>query len=665
MTKAQQFPEFTMQPQDVVPKITHFIEASLAAHEELKKVENPTFKSLDIVEEVESQFGLFMNELSHILGVCDVDNAFMEEYEKMIPEFSIYGAKLGQDKDLYAVYKKISETELTEVERRVIDRELLAFKNSGIDLAEDKQARLLEVNTRLSELSSKFGNNAKNDSNELNIDLVDDSRLVGITEVDKSRFARQAEEVEGVAYRIKTNFPDRIAVLEYAEDKELRKEVFMNSQTIATPRNGVENEYDNTEIVKEIITLRQEKAELLGYANYAELSLSKKMAETPAQVVDFLEDLTEKATNQYHVERKEVKDFAVANGFVKEEETLEPWDSAIVLRLMTKERFNIDEEKVKEYFPISKVLDGLFWTIKELFGYDVKQVDFEYKKYVDELQLFEIKKDGELVAYIYGDFFARTGKRSGAWMADYTERTEDTVPVAFVTCNYPMPEKGKESLLSFNEVVTTFHEFGHALHHTLTKIDTKGAAGIEGVPWDAVELPSTFMEFFCSKPQVLAKISSHVETGETLPQEMVDSLIEAEHFCAAIGLMRQMEFSLADMIAHKEGRTDIQKVADEFREKVGMPLSHRETSFFNNFGHIFAGGYAAGYYSYKWADILASDIFETFDENGVICRETGERYLNLILSQGSSREIMDMFRDFKGSEPRTEPFLKYSGIKAA
>lgn len=666
MSKSQQFPTFKIKATEVAETIRTHLKAELNAYEELKKVENPTFSSLELVEKTSRNFSLYTSELSHFLSVNDKTNEFMDAYSAMIPELSEHSAKISQDPELYTFFKKIAETDLTPVERRVIDSELLAFKNSGIDLNKEDQAKLLEINKELSALSTKFGSNGTQDADRMIIDLVDDSRLEGVNEIDKARFEAQAEETEGVKYQIRTNGPDFSAIMSYAMDEALRKEVFMNYNTVAAPREGIDNEFDNTEIMARTLVLRQEKAKLLGYENFAELSLSKKMAETPDQVVDFLQDLTTKAVPQYKEERVSIKEYALENGYIKSmEEDLKPWDASMVLRKMKEEKFQINNQKVREYFPMEKVQQGLFWTIKELFGYDLKKVDFTFDKYVEDLELFEIKKDGKLIAYIYGDFFAYEGKRGGAWMSDYTERTADVVPVAFVTCNFPRPQKGKESLLSFNEVVTLFHEFGHALHHTLTTVETSGAEGISGVPWDAVELPSTFMEFFCSKPEVLAQISGHYETGELLPQSMVDSLIASEHFLAASGLLRQMEFSLADMLVHRDCLTDIAQVARDFNEVNGMRQAHEGTAFYNHFGHIFAGGYAAGYYSYKWADILASDIFETFEDNGVICRETGERYLTLILSQGSSKEIMDMFRDFKGKEPNTTPFLKYTGIKVA
>lgn len=665
MTTKQQFPKFEIKPTDVAEKIRFHLKEVKQAYEDLKKIEKPTIKSLTAIDKVEYPFNLFMSELSHIMGVADKDNLFMDVYQEMIPELSLHGSSIGQDIELYNIFKEILKTEMTEIEKRVLNREMIGFKHSGIDLPKEDQVRLTEINQRLSELSSTFSTNIVKDSETMFVDLVDDLRLEGLPETDKSRFAMQAAEIEGVAYRIKTNSPDYLAVVYYSEDEELRKECYLNNNTVATVR-GDHKEFDNTPLMKETLDLRQEKSMLLGYENYAEYSLSNKMAESPEQVIDFLEDLTAKAAPQYKEELEALKDYAFENGYIKnKEDKLKPWNVSRMSRIMKEDKFSIDEEKIREYFPMKKVQEGLFWTIKELFGYDVKQVDFKFNKYVDELQLFEISKDGVLTAYIYGDFFAYDGKRGGAWMSDYTERTKDVVPVAFVTCNFPQPLKGKEALLSFDEVVTTFHEFGHALHHTLTKVTTSGAEGISGVPWDAVELPSTFMEFFCVKEEVLSKISGHFETGETLPKETVKSLIDSEHFCSAMGLMRQMEFSLSDMLAHAHKRNDVNQVSLEFIEKHGLTKPYKGTAFYNKFGHIFAGGYAAGYYSYKWADILASDIFETFEENGVICRETGEHYLNSILSQGSSKEIADMFRDFKGRDPKPEPFLKYTGIKVS
>lgn len=661
---AKQFPTFQIDLSTAKDVMIDYLLRLEAIQKELNKIESPKFSDLDELNHVENEFSLYTSEFFHLMSVADTDKSMNAVYEEMIPEYSVITSRMGQDKDSMAFYKRLLDSELNDEQRRVVDTALRSFRRSGIDLEPEKQVRFNEINQRLSELSNDFSNNVVLSRDAMKLTLTDDSRLGGIPENDKLRFAKQAEEVEGVEYVIGTNQPDYLAVMQYAEDEELRKTMYFNYFGSASSFTN-DGEFNNDEIVKETIALRQEKAEILGFKNYAEYSLEVKMADTPKQVIDFLEDLNNKAKPQAKEEREELKAFAVKKGFIQEGEDLPAWTAALASRIHSEELFNVESEKIREYFPMAKAQEGLFWVIEQLFGYKMRVVTGGFDKYIEDLQLFEISKDDEVVAFIYGDFFARDGKRGGAWMSDYCDRYGDQKPVAFVTCNFSKPAEGAESLLSFDEVTTLFHEFGHALHHTLTTVETAEVAGISGVPWDAVELPSTFMEFFCSKPVVLEKISGHYKTGETLPQEMVEAMLKAEHHGAGSFVVRQMELSLVDMRVHLAGDTRPEELANEFRLEAGLKAYPEGSVSYNQFGHIFAGGYAAGYYSYKWADILASDIFETFEENGVICRETGQRYLEKILSQGGSREISDMFRDFKGRDPKPDAFLKYAGIKIA
>lgn len=654
-----QFPTFEIQPHQVAETYRDFIAKIKKAYSDLKQLENPTYESFASIDILNDQFGRFSSELHHLISVSDMDNTLHAAYEEMIPELSAFYSELGQDVELYGIFKTILEKEdLKPEEKRILEKEILDFKHLGVELPKEQQKRLSEISQQLSLLASRFAQNTTNDSDQMNIDLVDDSRLDGVSDEDKARFAKQAEGVEGIEYRIKTNAPDFSAIALHCKDRELRKEVYMNNNTVAS-----KGEYDNTEIMKETLRLREEKVSILGYKNYAEYSLSKKMAETPEQVIDFLEDLTSKAKGQYKEESKELKEFAVKEGIISSmDDTLEPWDAGIAGEMLQKHKFNFSMQEIKKHFMLENVQNTLFWLIDELFGYQLAEVKEPFAKYHPDLNLIRISKDDETIAYIYTDIFAREGKRSGAWMSDYTSRDGDIVPVAFVTCNFSAPTGDQPALLSLDDVTTLFHEFGHALHHTLTRIQTRGVDGISGVPWDAVELPSTFMEFFCYKDEVLSRMDSHYITGAKIEPEVMKSVLAAQHDGAAMFLMRQMELSLVDMHIHTTAGLDVYETIDKFKAENDLPPRVEGTAFFNKFGHIFAGGYAAGYYSYKWADILASDIFATFDENGVISREYGQKYLDTILSQGGSKEFMEMFRDFKGAEPDPRPFLKYAGI---
>lgn len=652
----QQLPKFQIKAEDVAPTYRDLMTRIRAGYAAIKAETTWTYDSFDAVDKVNEEFGRFSSELSHMISVLDLDNSLRDAHDEMIPELTEFGSEIGQDIELYKILKALSEQDVTATQKRYLDKEMIDFKHMGIDLPEEQQVRLVEISQKLSQLSSTFSQNVVEDALSRTIDLEDDSRLLGMPDAHKARFAAQAEGVEGVAYRIKTNMPDYVAVISYAEDRELRKQSFMDNNTIAS-----KGKHDNTAIIKEILELRQEKAGLLDYDNFAEYSLSKKMAESPEQVIDFLQDLTEKAMPQYKVELQELIDFAIEKGISKAGEELEPWDAAFAGELLQNEKHNISMEEIRKHFVTSNVQSTLFKLINDLFGYQLEAVT-DFETYHEDVELFKVMKGDELIAYIYSDLYARDGKRGGAWMSDYTDRSESLVPVAFVTCNFTPVLEGEAGLLSLDEVKTLFHEFGHALHHTLTTVTVKGLEGISGVPWDAVELPSTFMEFFCEKEEILTQMDMHVETGEHISKEQLASLFAAERDGAAMGLVRQMEFSLIDMQIHKEKGLDPYDAIDQFRIDNGLLPRIPETRFFNKFGHIFAGGYAAGYYSYKWADILASDIFASFDAAGVVSPELGKKYLETILSQGGSKEFMDMFREFKGAEPDPKPFLKYTGI---
>ncbi len=648
----RQFPEFKFTAEDVKPAIEKFIEQAKEAVKAAKSVESPTWNDYFQLETSFDEMGLFQSELGHLLNVQTTPE-LEEAYESTIPMTSEFFSGLGQDKELYEFYLKVSKTDLTAEQSRILDFELKSFKRSGFELEPEQQKRLNEINESLSVLSNNFRKNNTKTVAEWS-KTVTLEELKGVPESDVARMKNEDGQ-----YVLTLQAPDYIAIISYCENRELRKEMYFAYNQIGS-EFMLDGKYDNKEIIKEIQELRKEKAELLGYENYAEYSIEPKMASSAKEVVDFLDDITSKVSDKASVERNEIFEFGKEKGYITDK--LELWDASFIVDKMKIEKFNIDESKLKEYFPESKVKSGLFWFVEHMFGYKLKEMEAPFK-YHDDVSLVEISKDGQVISYIYMDLYARKFKRSGAWMDDYQHRNGDIKPLAYVVCNFSKGVDGEEALFTYSDVTTLFHEFGHALHHTLTRVETLGLQGISHVPWDAVELPSTFMEFFCSNETVLNMCSEHVKTKQPIPAEMVQKIKDMDNFMSATFLLRQMELSLSDMYVHINAEKEINTVAREFKAKHGMPEIPSNVAPYNSFGHIYAGGYAAGYYSYKWADILSSDIFETFEENGVLCQDTAKRYLDEILSQGGSKEMSELFKNFKGRDPKPDAFLKYSGIK--
>jgi oligopeptidase A len=654
---AQIFPTFNINPKTVSSTVLEFIKQIEAAQDK-EKNSNPyswdTFKETNLISD---EMGRYLGEMHHLMSVQS-DPELDSAYESIIPMLSEFSAKQGQDMELFNIYQEIQKTDLDPVQQRIMQKAIDGFSRSGLTLEEKEQNEFNEISQRLSELSNQFSLNVKNSTDAWSKHVLNEDKLEGVSDIDKSRFASQAKEKDLSGYLITLQFPDYFAIIADAIDSDLRKEMYFAYNTVASEFMN-DGEFNNDETIKEILSLKHRKSRLLGFKNYAEYSLATKMADTPEQVVSFLNDLSSKSKSQSKEERVELAEYAKNSHSVND---LNHWDTPYFAKKHKEEINDIDFSKIKEYFPVSQVKSGLFWFIEEMFGFQLEVVDvpFSYNK---DLELYKINKDGEGFAYIYADLYSRPGKRGGAWMNDYAHRMEDSLPIAFVVCNFPTAEDGAESLLEFGNVTTLFHEFGHALHHTLTTVKHSDAAGISGVPWDAVELPSTFMEFFCSNPKVLSKISSHYETGECLPDELVTKLKSSEQYMSATGLLRQMEMSIADMVIHMEDDKDIHDVSKDLKEEFGLKASPSNVRPFNTFQHIFAGGYSAGYYSYKWADILSSDIYEEFEENGVINKELAKKYLDELLSQGGSKDMGELFRAFKGRDPKPDAFLKYQGIK--
>ena len=606
--------------------------------------------------------------VSHLHAVKD-SPSLREVYNAQLPKLSDYGTEMGQNRNLFERYQMLAgHASLNGVQRKIVADVLRDFRLAGVALEADQKARYAEIARRLSELTARFDQNVLDATMAWQKHFLSADALRGLPEtaLAQARALAQSRNLEG--YLVTLDFPSYIAVMTHADDRALRQEVYTAYSTRASDQGPNAGKFDNSALMTEILALRHEKARLLDFANYAELSLATKMAESPRQVFDFLYDLAERSKPQAERELAELTEFARDRDGL---EQLEVWDLAYYAEKLKKARYDIDQESLRPWFPLPKVLDGLFSICTRLYG-----IRFRSNKHVPtwhpDVEVYEIlDESGQVMAGFYLDLYARRNKRGGAWMDECRNRVRwsdgtGQFPVAYLTCNFNPPADGKPALLTHDDVVTLFHEFGHGLHHMLTEVDYPEVSGIRGVPWDAVELPSQFHENFCYHPDTLALISGHVETGAPLPEAMVDKLLAARNFQSAMAMVRQLEFALFDFCLHHDYNPDaprpIQEVLDEVRAKVSVVRPPRFNRFQHSFSHIFAGGYAAGYYSYKWAEVLSADAFSRFEEEGILNPDTGRDFRRLILARGGSQEPMELFKAFRGREPSIDALLRHSGI---
>lgn len=652
----QIFPKFDIESSKIKENVEFYIE-KIKRLEAVEKKSNISFDMFKESEFISDELHRYLHEIDYLISVTK-NEALEEAFESVLPILSKYDAESGQDKDMFNCVKSMLKIDnLDDIQKRIINNSIKGFKISGLDLNNEDRSLFNKYNEELSLLSNEFSKNVKSSTDTWEKVITNKDDLDGITSVDIDRFKTQAQKKDIDGYLITLQYPDVFSILAYSENEMLRKEVFIAFNSVSSEylNNG---DFDNKEIISKIMKLRHAKAKLLGFKNYAELSLTYKMAKSPEEVVSFLNGLSSKAKDKAAIEKEESLKFA------KDElnmETINHWDSSIISRKHKEFKHNIDLSKIQEYFPKKKVESGLFWLINEMFDVTVDKIN-PINAYHKDVELLKLSKEGKDIAYIYTDLYSRAGKSGGAWMNNFEGKVENSLPVAFVTCNFPASTNENDSLLSFDDVKTLFHEFGHALHHTLSTVKYPSVAGINNVPWDAVELPSTFMEFFCIQPEILKKISGHYKTGEVLPETMIRNMQNADQYNSATGLLNQMNLSISDMLVHMEENSNIYEISNQFKIENNLRLPLEGTAGFNNFEHIYSGGYAAGYYSYKWADILSADIFETFEEQGVLNKELSKKYLNEILSKGGSEEMSDLFKNFKGRNPSPDAFLKYQGI---
>ncbi len=673
--------EYTLPPfsrikaEHVEPAITRLLDENRAAIEALLDA-NSTYTWENLVqplEDLNDRLSKAWSPVSHMNSVINSDE-LREAYNACLPKLSQYWTEIGHNSRLFGAYESIAASPafatFDTARKKVIRNALRDFKLAGVDLEPEKKQRFKAIEQELSQLTSRFEENVLDATNAWNKSIRDKRDMAGLPESART-LARQAAEARNKSgWLLTLEFPSYIAVMTYADDRSLRQEVYEAFSTRASDQGPHAGQWDNTEVMEKILELRYEKAHLLGFGNYAELSLATKMAKTPGQVLQFLEDLAKRSLPVARLDLQELADFARRHHAL---DRLEAWDVTYYSEKLRQHRFHLSQEEVKSYFPVTRVVPGLFAVVERLYGIRIREVE-GVDVWHPDVRFFEIvDNSGALRGRFYLDLYARPKKRGGAWMDECITRkktaTSTQIPVAYLTCNFSPPAGDQPALMTHDEVLTLFHEFGHGLHHMLTKVDYLGVSGIHGVEWDAVEVPSQFMENWCWARESIQLLSGHYQTGEKLPDQLFKRMLAAKNFQAGMQMVRQLEFALFDFHIHLDYDPDkggrIYQTLNRIREQVAVIKPPAFNRFAHGFSHIFAGGYGAGYYSYKWAEVLSSDAFSLFEERGIFDPTTGQAFLQNILEKGGSRDAMELFVAFRGREPKIDALLRHSGIVQA
>ena len=671
-------PRFDLiQPEHVKPAIESLLANGRALVERLTGDACPaTWKDFaSALAEGLEPFGRAWGIVGHLHSVNDIP-AWRDAYNEMLPEVSRFYSELGQNLKLFDKYRALKASPeyatLSQEQKKIVDNEIRDFRLGGAELPEDQKPRFQAIAEELSQLSAKFSENLLDATNAFAEIVTDEALLAGLPEDVKEAARLNAEKAGVTGWKFTLHAPSYGPVMQYAENRDLRARMYRAYATRAAEFNDGSSkpEWDNTPVMNRLIELREEEAKMLGFANFAEVSLLPKMADTPAQVLAFLRDMAKKAKPFAE------KDMAELLAFAKDElgiADFQPWDAAYASEKLLQARYAFSEQEVKQYFTEPKVIAGLFKVIESLFGVQVKPDSAPV--WHEDARFYRIETPaGELVGQFYMDVYARETKRGGAWMdeARSRRRTDQGVqkPIAYLNCNFARPVGSKPATFTHDEVITLFHETGHGLHHLLTRGEELGVSGIHGVEWDAVELPSQFMENYCWEWDVLQGMTAHVDTGETLPRALFDKMLAARNFQSGLMTVRQLEFSIFDMRLHYEfspgqGKT-VMDLIREVRDEVAVLIPPDWHRFPNSFSHIFGGGYAAGYYSYKWAEVLSADCYAAFEEAGnPFDPQVGKRFLEEILSMGGARAALENFKAFRGREPSPDALLRHSGMVAA
>ncbi len=616
-------------------------------------------------------FDQFENSFNEAFGILSHLNAVMnttelrEVYQALLPQISDFYTQVGQSEVLYQNYQFLADqTEFSTLRpalQSAIRHAIKDFKLSGVALAPQEKAIFAKNAARLSELSSDFSNHVL-DATQAYVLALSEAQLKGIPESSQA-LLKQYGQQKGLQQAAATlDIPSYMAIMTYADDRKLRETLY---HAYTTRASGLDNhpEFDNSTIMQEILALREQQAQLLGFKTFAELSLAKKMAPSVEKVREFLLDLADKAKAPAEQEFLELQQFAAKDGI----SDLQAWDTAYYAEKLKQQNFNLSQEVLKPYFPINKVIEGLFAIAERL--YDIQIIEKQADLWHPDARFYEIEEQGQIIGGFYFDLYARDHKRGGAWMSGFRAKIKDQnldqKPIAFMVCNFTPPINGQPAQLTHNEIITLFHEFGHGLHHILTEADHIGVAGTHAVAWDAVELPSQFMEFWAWENEGLDLISAHIESGQSLPQSLLDALFAARYFQTGMQTLRQVEFALFDLDIHDTTPApdiqQIQQILDQVRAQVSIIPTPASNRFQHSFSHIFAGGYAAGYYSYKWAEVLASDAFDRFEQEGVFNPQTGLDFRKMVLAVGGQVDALDAFTNFRGREPKIDALLRHNG----
>jgi len=661
-----------ISPDMIVPAISELIAQNRIAIEGLAKQENPDWGSLiEPLELMSDHLEKAWSPVRHLNSVKS-NSELRDAYNNCLPLLSEYATEVSQNRDLYQAYRSIAESrdfaDFSQAKQKTISDALLHFRLGGVELEGGAKARYQQLQSELSELESRYENNLLDSTQDWQYLTEDEDELAGLPSYAIAMLRQLAEQKELTGFRVTLDMPCYLAVITYADNRVLRQAIYEAYVTRASDRGITDIKWDNAPIMQEIVAKRQEKAILLGYENYAEYSLQTKMATNVTQVLEFLRDLAVRSRAAARDEVKERQDYAISLGFEGE---LAAWDYAFYSEKLKQHRYQISDEDLKPYFADHSVINGLFEIVGRLYRIRIRRCDDGIDCWDDSVGFYQVEDSaGNPVGNFYLDLYARENKRGGAWMDECVNRYKidgkTQLPVAYLTCNLTPPLGDEPALFTHDEVITLFHEFGHGLHHLLTQIDVPEVAGINGVEWDAVELPSQFMENYCWEYDALCLFARHHQTDDPLPQDLFDRMIAGRNFQSAMQMLRQIEFSLFDLLLHQRSditsAEQIQQILDQVRNEVSVVETPVINCFQNGFSHIFAGGYAAGYYSYKWAEVLSADAFAAFEEEGIFNPQTGNRFLQCVLEKGGSRPAMDSFRCFRGREPDIEALLRHSGI---
>ena len=673
------------KPEHVRPAVDELIARASAVVASLEAPsDNVTWDNFVVpLEESTERLGRAWGIVNHLNNVADTPE-LRATYNENLPKVTEFWTALAQNEALFAKYKAIAASpefsKLSAARQKLVGNAVRDFRLGGAELPAERKERFAEIQEQQAAVSTRFSENVLDATNDYKLLVDSEADLAGVPD-DVRQAARAAAQADGKpGFQFTLHFPSYFPLLQFADKRELRETIYRASATKASEQGGFFSEmekWDNSENISTLLKLRNEEARLLDYRNFAEVSLVPKMAQSPEHVIEFLEDLARRARPYAE------KDLAELRAFAKEElgiDRLEAWDVAYASEKLREQRYAFSAQEVKEYFPEPKVIDGLFRLVQGLFSVEIKPDAAPV--WHPDVRFYRIERDGQLVGQFYFDLYARAGKGGGAWMDDARGRKLDTggvvqTPIAYLTCNFTPPAtvdgQLQPSLLTHDEVTTLFHEFGHGLHHMLTEVEELGVSGISGVEWDAVELPSQFMENFCWEWDVLQHMTAHVKTGEPLPRALYDKMLAAKNFQSGMQTLRQVEFSLVDMHLHYDydpaSARSVQELINEVREKFSVMMPPAFNRFQHSFGHIFSGGYAAGYYSYKWAEVLSADAYAAFEEaveagGGKLSEETGKRFQQEILAVGGSRPALESFKAFRGREPNIDALLRHSGMKA-